>query len=78
MEILESNFEGKEMSKGRSFENALADPEKYDLPALRRLSKSYKTDSDSWLRQQNLSYANQCLDKKALVDAEIERRQANG
>ena len=63
------------MSKGKSFVNALADPEKYDLHALRRLSKSYKTDSDSWLRQQNVPYSDQCLDKKALVDAEIERRR---
>lgn len=67
----------KEKKKGRSFENALADPDKYDLPALRRQSKAFQSDMDSWLRKCNPSNAEKMRKRKELVDAEIERRASN-
>ena len=66
------------MSKGRSFENALADEEEYSLPRLKQLSKDYQRDVDSWLRKCNPSNAEKMRKKKAVVDAEIERRLSNG
>ncbi len=63
------------MSKGRSFEKQLEDS---DLPALKRMSRSYETAHASYARQANAKDANKAFSKKLLVDAEIERRKANG
>jgi len=62
------------MNKGRSFEKSLADPAKYDLPKLKRLSKSYTASNTYWLERRNVPEAEGALRKKAMVDAEIEKR----
>lgn len=62
------------MSKGRSFENQIADQDKHDIPSLRKMSTSFSRSHEYWLIRCNRGKAEKAMRSKLLIDAEIERR----
>ena len=64
--------------RGKSWEAALADEERYPMSKLRETRQSYKRTWGSYLEDHNWPAANKAKNLLAMVEAEIERRLANG